>query len=172
MKVSKIKQAHLDKRAMYSQLDIRWYREAIGETNFLIGDYGCTLTSICKMIFNLTKLNITPREAAKIFRYNHRGEIYWHSIPKALDEIGYKIKFEGRFFGRPSHKNLTKYGADPEKGMLLQIYQPQYKYPYHWVLLKNNTILRLPFVSVFDPIPGKIVKKAKWKIVGYALFSI
>lgn len=164
--------SNLDKVAMYSQLDIRWYRETIGKTHFTIGDYGCTLTSVCKLIFDLTGLNITPKKAAKIFTYNHRGEIFWYSIPKALEELGYKISFDGRFQGRPSHKNLTEYGANPDKGMLIQLYQPQYRYPYHWVLLKNNTVLRLPWISVFDPIPGKIVRKLKWRVVGYALFSV
>lgn len=163
---------YLDEKAMYSQLDKRWSRETLGNTIYTIGKYGCTITATCKMLYEMLGVNITPVDAAKNFKFDHIGRLYWESIEMYMKELGYKVKCTKRAEGKPSHNLRTEYATDPSKGMLIELYQPQYQWPYHWVWLKNNTVLRLPWVTVFDPIPGKIVKKFNWNISGYALFEV
>ena len=159
-------------KAMFSQLDPNWKNVKMGYSNLTVGSYGCTITSICQMIYDLFKIMVTPKWAAENFSFDEDGKLYWGSVKIALEKLGYKIDFKGRFYNKPSHQLRTEVANNPDKGMLIELYTPEYKWPRHWVYLKNNTILLKPWIQVFDPVPGYYVAKPKWKMIGYAVYEV
>jgi len=150
-----------DNLGLFSQLDPRWRRQALGNTIYTIRDWGCTVCSICMMIFYLFKEVFLPSEAAKLFQFTKDGKVYWGSV-KYRD-----LKFKGRYYKRPSSKKMAEYTNDPKKAMLVEV---NYN---HWVLLRKWTIPQRWWWMCGEPYayPARFRKRSKWSITGYAMFE-
>jgi len=151
-----------DKIGLFSQLDKRWSRLTLGNTIYTIKEWGCTITSICMIIFYLFGDIFLPSTASKLFKFTKDGKLYWGSVK-------YKnLKFVGRYYGKPKQSILNEYILDPKKAMIVEV---NYS---HWVFMKSWTIPNKWFFLCGEPykLPARFRKRTKWSITGYSLFKI
>jgi hypothetical protein len=151
----------LDSKAIFSQRDSRWNRKRLGNTPYTIDDWGCTITAICRIAFNLTGKIYHPNELAEILSFDGLGRLYWSSLSK----ISLRAN---RRTGKPTFETMTKYQNKESGQNLGMIIELNYN-PRHWVALEKNWVL--PVMTVSDPIKGYIRKKWKSEIAGYALIE-
>jgi hypothetical protein len=70
----------------YSQLDPLWATDTIGGTRLTIGRWGCCLTSMC-MVVSKSGGNVSPKEAAKRWRYTTDGLLVWKTDFPGLEFV-------------------------------------------------------------------------------------
>ena len=146
---------------LQSQRDPKWSHKNIGSSLARIGKYGCLITSLSMLYskFHPLKAPFTPDKAAKEWKFNTVGELFWSTLFKGM-------KFVWSSHTPPNHQKRTIYAESDSYGLVLEL-----NYGKHFVLLHENTIRLLPWVLVADPYVGKIVKIWKWRITGYRLIQ-
>lgn len=141
-----------------SQRDPRWASETLGKTNFTIGRWGCTITSISMYLSWLNKWK-TPGELAKLFLFTKDGLLIWASLPKA------GIKLVRRFYAYD--KALIDGGLKHKSaGVLLQVEN------YHWVLAVGKTWTG--DYKIADPWTGTVIAlKSRYRYIsGGAIIDV
>lgn len=143
---------------LLSQLDSKWAHLPIGNTNYKIGRWGCTLTSLCMLLskFHPEAFPLPP-DAARRFTFNANAEIIW-----TLTNFD-GMKFVHRGYGYDPAKAF-ELAAAKDKGLILQVNSS------HWIAVagvENGQII------VHDPIDGKryVGVPAKYTVTGYASFD-
>lgn len=145
----------MDNQAIFNQRDPRWNRVALGSSFYLINDWGCTVTSMSRVTFNLTGTIFKPDQLAKIFQFNGEGKLIWASTQK----VGVKAT---RLYSKPTLSRLKEF----TKKMLLELnYAPR-----HWVALEE--VIDSNTVKVMDPLKGDFVTKKISEICGYATLEL
>ena len=115
----------------------------------------------------LSGLVIRPDKMEELLQFDKEGRLIWSSVVRAAKEMGLTLKFNGRVRGvGPGVARLNEYCRDKKKFMLLELNQ----IPRHWVTAEKLWVP--PYVSSFDPIPGRIRQKPLWKITGFAMFEL
>lgn len=152
----------LDNNCIFSQRDPRWNRIPISNTALLLNDWGCTITALCRIIFRLTGKRYFPDKLATLLEFNSQGRVIWSS----LKNVGLKAYRYGDFrhVSQPTSKHLSAISVSEDSAMLLEINNHS-----HWVAFEKNSIY--PFLTVSDPLRGKIVKKLRSSISGYAVLT-
>jgi len=121
-----------------SQRDIRWGWKPIGNTKYLVRDWGCTLTCV-SMASDYFGCYQDPAWCAKNLTYTADAKILWQSIEQKLC-----FKFKWRFYKHDKFMILDGI-QDPNKVCLLNVYGR------HWVLATR----KVPFgYWVVDPWTG------------------
>jgi lysozyme len=108
-----------------SQRDNRWGFKPIGNTAYLIKDWGCTITciSMASSWFNCFR---EPDWLAKNLRFTNDAKIYWQSINEKTC-----FDFEWRFYNC-DHKKIREALSNDRKICLLNVYNK------HWVVATSN----------------------------------
>ncbi len=154
-----------EEKQMLRQDDARW-GELFIVPPYTIRDWGCTITSLCRLHFAINGKRATPADMVQKLEFNNSGMLIWASLGK----IGLQATRHKR---KPTHEELTQHtlpdpraeGGFSEKGMLLEL---DYLID-HWVSLEKNSVL--PWVLVMDPLRGHIVRKLKWDIMGFSIIE-
>jgi hypothetical protein len=154
-----------EQKQMLRQGDPRWGRHMIVHP-YTIREWGCTITSLCRLHFAINGKRATPLDIAAKLKFTDEGKLIWSS----LEAIGLKAC---RHFRKPTSDELTKHAlrnAKPEggfakSGMLLEL---DYAID-HWVALESNSIMGS--VLVMDPLKGLIVRKPKKDMMGFAVIQ-
>ena len=138
------------------QVDGRWSNFTLGKTNYSIGRWGCTVTSICMLQSRMNKETaLYPDEAAEKWKFTDDGLLYWSSDFGSLD-------FVGRYSDIPDKETLKEW-MTKEKGIILEVNYT------HWVVGYYNGWFGLYCI---DPLDGKKkLLKNHYEITGYALFN-
>jgi hypothetical protein len=74
-----------------NQQDVRWGNEYIGDTLYLIRDFGCLISSISALSFSCCT-NITPDILARELDFNNNGELLWNSITQ-YERLGMEFMY-------------------------------------------------------------------------------
>lgn len=141
-----------------SQKNPQWARLRIGKSSATVRDFGCTITSCCMALQKLRGVSASPKDAAKFWKFNLKGEILWTTT-----------SFQGMNFVWRGYTGdiakVTSYANSPTKAVIIEV-----NHRKHWLYLESvvNRIM-----TVCDPIDGKryVGLPVKYKFTGYALFE-
>jgi len=143
-----------DTKAIFFQTDRRWSGVKLGNSGLTIGGYGCTITSICRILFLLTGVVYTPAEISKKLSFTNDGLLYWDSV----QNVGLKAT---RVKGNPTMDILSKNAGK----MIIELaYQPR-----HWVAVESIGTFRS--IKVMDPLKGDFSSKSQSEISGYTILE-
>lgn len=142
-----------------SQVDPRWANVRIGNSAATLGEFGCTITSICMVIEKLRGYAANPANAARHWAFNLRGEIIWRQTQF------HGIKFVDRI-GGPDIIRIRQFANDPKKGAIAEVNNGA-----HWVYVDEAHIDG--DLSIIDPIDGKYYESmpSKYRLTGAAVFE-
>jgi hypothetical protein len=141
-----------------SQLDKRWAHKTIGNTQYLIGRWGCTITSMCMLISQFHNgLRITPPEAAKKWAFTQDASIIWGQSNFEF------MKFLKRGYGA-NHEEIAGAAESDHQGVILEVNRS------HWIVVEG---VENGNYVIHDPIDGTrhVGIPSKYYITGYALFE-
>lgn len=142
-----------------SQRDPRWGNERIGNSFATVYDYGCTITALSMCLEKLRGYFCNPKNAARYWKFNSRGEILWK-----------QTKFHGMNFIERLYtaniKRLSDYANEPTKAAIAEV-----NHGAHWIYIVE---VRGSRISIVDPIDGQYyedIPRHKYKITGGAVFE-
>lgn len=108
----------------YSQNDPKWKKVKMGISNYRLGGWGCTTSSVCTLGSYFGE-NKTPEDLAKFKPlYTKDGFIIW----KQLENILEKLKFRYRYYSFNEDLIDEYLIANPNTCVLLNVNRN-----YHWV---------------------------------------
>jgi len=143
-----------DSKAIFNQQDRRWSGLKLGNSGLTIGGYGCTITSLCRMVFLMTGMIYTPAQIVKKLSFTNDGLLYWESIKN----VGLKAT---RVKGNPTMDILSKNAGK----MIIELnYNPR-----HWVTVES--IGTFGAIKVMDPLKGDFSSKSQSEISGYTMLE-
>lgn len=149
----------------YSQQDVRWSSEKLGDSQETIGKKGCLTCCLAMAESYFAGPHflpiMTPIEIAhNVNNYTKEGLIWWKHLNFP------KMKFVERTYSEdaPRIQDALK---DPRKAVILNVSNGQ-----HWVIALSKAWLRNDYV-VFDPWTGKktLAKGQYHNITGAAYFE-
>ncbi len=76
------------------QRDPQWKNETIGNTPYLIGDYGCLISAISSLGFWACD-DKTPSWCADNFSFTSNGSLYWNSVTDADINMNFVYRYYG-----------------------------------------------------------------------------
>lgn len=157
--VKSYKEAH----GMFSQLDANWSRLRLGETIYLVRDWGCTIMSIIFLLFKILGVVIFPHRAIKLFKFDSNGRFYWSSFSRINKHLkAYRYKKQ-----KPSHKVATEVTTSKKQGLLIELNRN----PAHWVAATSWGWKRWPYFMAFDPLGARIKRFRKSEVLGFAIIK-
>jgi len=145
----------------FSQLDNLWGSKTIHGTNFMLKDYGCTVSCLADVVNDFGGL-LNPFGVANALSFNADGKIIWDSINKI------NLKFIWRGYSYDSGKVNAALHTENQR-VLLELSIPGSSLR-HWVLA--NKLVDVGKYEVRDPLGGKIAIYPSAEhplITGYAI---
>lgn len=144
------------------QRDKLWGSEKLGNTNYTVARYGCTITCISMATDYFSKFKgewRSPAWLARKLTFTNGGLIVWGSMKPLLN---CRLSLRSNVFSKSIVNEALK---NPHKAVLLQVDN------YHWVIAVSNGLLGLYAV---DPWTGEKIKVLKRynKITGIAVLSL
>lgn len=141
-----------------SQLDPAWASKNIGNTQFKIGRWGCTITAICMIRSKFFGEEFNPDYAAKKFSFNSEAKILWGQS----DFMG--LNFIKRGYGFDEDAILE--AANSENfGVILEVNRS------HWVAVESTKDWK---IAIIDPLHAVRYDDVttKYTVTGFALFQV
>ena len=133
-----------------SQRDKRWATIKLGESNLILGRYGCTTCCISMLSDYFGSFHDPADLAVKTLKYTADGLILWQSV----NNIEH-MAFEKRLYKR-NDAEILKSLKDPKGAVILEV--ANYS---HWVVAIGKTLLGNDYkiVDPWDATICKILKK-------------
>lgn len=145
---------------LYSQRDIRWAKEKIGNTNSTIGQYGCTITCIA-MLAEITPSEVNKR-MTRVGGYL-RDLVIWEKINEAIPWLSNGIR------ARKYENNKVTQAISDNGGCLVEVdFDGVVDTPNdeHWVLFVGNKTL-------YDPWTGTVKDTNHYPVLkGYTIINL
>lgn len=141
-----------------SQLDPAWASKNIGNTQFKIGRWGCTITSICMIRSKFFGDEFNPDYAAKKFSFNSEAKILWGQS----DFEGIKFKRRGYGFDKDAIVEAAQSGS---LAVILEVNRS------HWVAVDHAKDGKIAIIDPLHAVRYEDVTE-KYTVTGFALFQV
>lgn len=114
---------------LFSQNNPNWKNTKIGSSNLTVGNYGCTLTSLCTLASYFGETLTPGFVALNKFLFTSDGLIIWTQIDKLFTKVNFFMRC--RYF---NEKAINLYLENPDTAVLLNVDRG-----YHWVAALKKT---------------------------------